>query len=232
MSAARPPAPLIVLEGIDGSGKGTQSALLADRLRKAGRRVALLSFPRYRETFFGARIGEFLNGDYGRLDQLHPFLISLLYAGDRLESKQTLETARAEYDVVILDRYVPSNIAHQSAKCDGPARAQLKDWIERIEYEIFGLPRPELVILLEIPLERSQELIANKRQRSYTDRQKDLQEADVGYLSKVRDVYLELARTTQNWRRVDVATDRELRPIESIADDVLRAATELLGSSM
>lgn len=101
-------APLIVIEGIDGSGKGTQAQQLTERLAATGRRVRLLSFPRYRETLFGHAIGDFLNGRFGQLNEVHPFLASVLYAADRFESKSVLTDALQQSDVVICDRYVPS----------------------------------------------------------------------------------------------------------------------------
>ena len=104
---------LIAIEGIDGSGKGTQAQRLAQSLEAGGESVRLLSFPRYEQTAFGRRIGHFLNGRYGQLDQVDPLLVSLLYAGDRFESKGVLLDAIAGCDVVVLDRYVPSNIAHK-----------------------------------------------------------------------------------------------------------------------
>src|SRR5436309_12852628 len=102
---------LIAIEGIDGSGKGTQARRLIERLAASGRRAALLSFPRYGETLFGRAIGEFLNGRFGTLDQVHPFLASLLYAGDRFESRRLLAELLATHDVVVLDRYVASHLA-------------------------------------------------------------------------------------------------------------------------
>jgi dTMP kinase len=226
-SFGAPAAPLIVLEGIDGSGKGTQSALLAELLERQGLRAPLLSFPRYQSTFFGQRIGEFLDGQFGALDQLDPFLISLLYAGDRFESRQVLAQARAESDVVILDRYVPSNIAHQTSKLELPRREILREWIEHIEYEIFSLPRPDLVVLLDISLPDSQELISRKNRRSYTDRVADLQEADTAYLARVRDVYLELARQ-DGWRVIPVSQGTQLRSVEEISDEISRVVGETL----
>lgn len=217
-----PLAPLIVLEGIDGSGKGTQSARLVDRLIRHGLRAALLSFPRYQATFFGARIGEFLDGQFGPLEQLDPFLISLLYAGDRFESRQTLLDARSRSDIVVLDRYVPSNIAHQSAKREGPQRDQLRSWIEQLEYEIFELPRPNLVVLLDIPVEASQQLIRKKSRRTYTDQATDLQEADTKYLQRVREVYLTLAANASGWAVVPVTSDESIRPVEDVEEEVWR----------
>jgi dTMP kinase len=120
---------LVVIEGIDGSGTGTQASRLRERLEQRGLRVGLLSFPRYSETFFGQRIGDFLNRKFGELHEVDPFLAALLYAGDRLESKAELNRQLASSDVLILDRYVPSNIAHQAGKRTGAERRQLAEWI-------------------------------------------------------------------------------------------------------
>ncbi|MFO1019900.1 MAG: hypothetical protein U0903_04295 [Planctomycetales bacterium] len=127
---------LIDIEGIDGSGKGTQAALLQKRLQAEGFRTSLISFPRYKETFFGGRVASFLNGQFGTLEQVDPFLVSLLYAGDRLESREWLLEQIAQHDVVIFDRYVSSNLAHQGSKKTGAAREELIRAIERIEFEI------------------------------------------------------------------------------------------------
>jgi len=188
---------LVVIEGIDGSGKGTQASRLRERLEQRGLRVGLLSFPRYSETFFGQRIGDFLNKKFGELHEVDPFLAALLYAGDRLESKAELNRQLASSDVLILDRYVPSNIAHQAGKRTGAERRQLAEWIEKIEYDIHGLPRPDLVVLLDTPADVSKDLISRKAQRDYTDAAADMQEADTDYLSRVRTAYRELANEHQ-----------------------------------
>jgi dTMP kinase len=213
-------APLIVIEGIDGSGKGTQAQQLTERLTTTGRRVRLLSFPRYRETLFGHAIGDFLNGRFGQLDQVHPFLASVLYAADRFESKQVLMDALQQSDVVVCDRYVPSNLAHQGAKLEGTARNELLRTIERIEFDVFALPRPSLVVLLDVPVEIAQRNIAAKKPRSYTDKAADLQESDAAYLQRVRDVYLQLASVDPNWRRVESARAGQQRSIADIGDDI------------
>lgn len=221
-------APLIVIEGIDGSGKGTQAKRLHEILTQQGHRCGLLSFPQYDDNFFGARIGDFLNGEFGDLGDLDPFLISLLYAGDRFESREKILAAQAESELLILDRYVPSNLAHQAAKYHGTQRAQLIEWIEKIEYEIFKVPRPSQVILLDTPVETSQNLIARKSQRTYTDQKADLQESDTTYLSEVRNVYLEVAQSQPKWTVVPVVLDGHLRTIDEIGDDILGIAQNLL----
>ena len=210
---------LVVIEGIDGSGKGTQAARLRERLQRRGLQVGLLSFPRYSETFFGQRIGDFLNRKFGELNEVDPFLASLLYAGDRLESKAELTRLLDANDVLILDRYVPSNIAHQAGKRTGAERRQLADWIETIEYEIHGLPRPDLVVLLDTPADVSKELISRKAQRDYTDAAADMQESDTDYLSRVRTAYRDLA-SERHWSIVPVTDSQGLREIDVITADI------------
>lgn len=211
---------LIALEGIDGSGKGTQARRLDERLDEAGIKAALLSFPRYEATLFGQSIGDYLNGRFGALDEVSPYLVSLLYAGDRFESRRILSEALAHNEIVILDRYVPSNLAHQGAKVPEAQRAELLDWIRRVEYGIFELPRPDLVLLLDVPVAEGQKRIAAKAQRSYTERAADLHEADAGYLQRVREVYLQLADEEPNWHRIAAEADDRLRTVDEIAEEV------------
>ena len=211
---------LIAIEGIDGSGKGTQSQRLHRRLQETGIRSALLSFPRYDATFFGEAIGRFLNGEFGSLETVHPFLASLLFAGDRFESRTMLLDSLESHEIVVLDRYVASNVAHQAAKEKGAARDRLRLAIERIEYEVFQMPRPDRTILLDLDVPRAQELIGRKARRSYTERAADIQEADGGYLADVRQLYLELASGDSRWSIVRCDAGGAIRSEEDIATEV------------
>ncbi len=211
---------LIAIEGIDGSGKGTQAKLLHERLVASEVNSELISFPRYSQTHFGATIGRFLNGEFGQLDQVDPHLAATLYAADRFESLGMLTALLASRDVVVSDRYVPSNIAHQGAKRQGDARQQLTDWISTVEYKVFGLPKADLVIHLDLPAETAQELIAKKAKRDYTDKAADLQEADRDYLTAVRQAYLDLAATEENWQTVSLLDGERLRSIDEVGDDI------------
>jgi dTMP kinase len=215
---------LIAIEGIDGSGKGTQAALLRDALIARGLKTALISFPRYQETFFGARIGDFLNGRFGSLDEVHPFLAATLFAGDRLESRPMLMQALETHDVVVLDRYVASNIAHQAAKRGGDERRTLAQWILNLEFSVNQLPRPDLAILLDLPAQAAQTLIAKKNARTYTDRAADLQEADATYLENVRQVYLALAAEDPHWNIIEVDREKAIRSIDAISSEALQLA--------
>lgn len=215
-------ARLIAIEGIDGSGKGTQAKRLVTRLQRRGLTTALLSFPRYGDTLFGRAIGEFLNGSFGSLDQVHPQLAALLFAGDRFESRTLLLQMMADHDVVVLDRYVASNIAHQGAKLPASARGQLVDFISQLEFGVYALPRPDLKILLDVSIEQSQQLITLKDSRDYTDLVADLQEADTDYMTRVRSVYRDLAASEPGWFRIACQSGGVLRSIESVSDEILQ----------
>jgi len=218
---------LIDIEGIDGSGKGTQAQRLCDRLKSAGVSASLISFPRYEATLFGRAVGEFLNGKFGSLDEVHPFLVSLLFAGDRFESKSFLHEKIAGSDVVVLDRYVPSNVAHQASKLEGAERADLTKRILEIEFTLFGLPRPDVVVWLDLPVGQAQELIAQKAARNYTSRKADIQEADGRYLERVREVYQELARNGPNWHTIACSDGTRLRSIDEIAESIWQVVKSL-----
>ncbi|MCA9050720.1 MAG: thymidylate kinase [Planctomycetaceae bacterium] len=223
---------LIAIEGIDGAGKGTHARQLVERLILSGVRVTSLQFPRYSETTFGAAIGDFLNGRFGSLDQVHPQLASVLYAGDRFESRPVLQAAIDNHDIVILDRFTGSNLAHQSAKLDGAERTELIRWIDHVEHVVFGLPRPDLVILIDISSDWSRKLVSRKAARDYTDNEADLHESDLSYLERVRRCYLQLADQREEWRVVEsLDTAGNLRTISDINNEMLDIITEHISVS-
>ena len=215
-------ATLIAIEGIDGAGKGTQANRLVASLRDMGLKADSLQFPRYAATTFGSAIGDFLNGRFGSLNEVHPQLAAVLYAGDRYESRSLLLKMLDDNDVVVLDRFVGSNLAHQAAKLDGDARTALIKWIEKIEFEVFALPRPQLTILIDMSSQMSRELVARKATRDYTTQEADLQESDLPYLEKVRRCYLALAHSRLDWRTVHgLRDDGSLRTIDDVAAEIL-----------
>ena len=215
---------LIAIEGIDGSGKGTQARQLQKWLQTQGYTASLISFPRYSETHFGATIGRFLNGEFGQLDQVDPHLAATLYAADRFESRNVLLEQLSSSQVVVADRYVPSNMAHQGAKQCGEKRQRLQEWIEQVEYGVFQLPRAELVIHLDVPAEIAQQLIAKKAKRDYTEKTADLQEEDSVYLNEVRQSYLEIAARDANWQTISLMAGDTLRTVDEIGSEIARTA--------
>jgi dTMP kinase len=213
----------VVLEGIDGSGKGTQAAKLAQTAVADGRTVASFSFPLYDDNPFSRAIGQYLNGELGSLDEVHPALSALLYACDRFHARPDLERAIEECDLVVCDRYVASNLAHQGSQLQGEERARFLDWLLEVEYGEFRLPKPDLVVLLDAHPKLARELVAKKGARSYTSLEADILESDEAHGDASRAIYLELARR-DDWHLVGAAReDGSVRDIDEIAADVWAA---------
>jgi dTMP kinase len=213
----------IVLEGIDGSGKRTQLEMLARALeeRKAG--FTQISFPRY-DGFFGKMVAGFLNGDFGQLDAIDAHFSALLYAGDRLEAKPGMEGSLAAGMILLSDRYIGSNLAHQSARVPTEKRGEFLEWLKRLEYEIYALPPEDLVIYLRVPAAEAHRLVGRKGARDYTKLQRDLLEADIVHLEAASEVYDQLARQA-NWVRIECfdAAAHVLRAPEEIHKEILAA---------
>src|ERR1700722_14676848 len=142
---------LIVLEGIDGSGKGTQLQLLANAFKSRNVPFTQIGFPNY-QGFFGKMAGQFLNGDFGPLHAVDAHLSALLYAGDRWELKPTIEQYLAEGQAVLADRYIASNLAHQGARVAPAQRNEFLAWLKRLEYDVYGLAPEDLVLYLRLPV--------------------------------------------------------------------------------
>jgi len=196
-----PAGTLIALEGIDGAGKRTQAELLGRALQARGVPCAHFSFPRY-ESSFGRLVARFLNGDFGRLDAVDPHFSALLYAGDRFEAKPALQAALAAGKTILTDRYVGSNLAHQTARVAPAQRAEFLAWLRQLEYGIYGLPAEDLVILLRRAPAEAQQMVGNKAARDYTNRKHDLQESDLTHLEQTALIYDQLAGGA-NWVTVE-----------------------------
>lgn len=213
---------LIAMEGIDGAGKRTQIALLERALRRAGVRVERISFPRY-GSFFGRLVGRYLNGEFGSLADVDAHLSAVLYAGDRLESRPWLEIALRAGKLVLADRYIASNLAHQAARVPSTKRAGFLRWLAELEYGVFRLPREHRVIYLRVPARAAQRLVMKKSARSYTRRKKDLQEASRKHLEEASKVYDRLARQ-ENWTTIECfdARRRVMKTPDQIHKDIVR----------
>ena len=219
---------LLAIEGIDGAGKGTQAARLAETAAESGRRVASFSFPLYDDNPFSRAVADYLNGEFGAADEVHPELAALLYAGDRFHARPHIVAALQENDLVVCDRYVASNQAHQGGKLSGEARRRLLDWLEEVEYGEFALPRPALVILLDAPVALARRLVGRKAARGYTTLEADIHEADAVHSSATREVYLELAER-DGWQVVSTADkDGTARDVDGIAAEIWDAVEPLL----
>jgi dTMP kinase len=222
------PGKLIAIEGIDGSGKRTQVDLLEKALVAGGHSVYSTGFPQY-DSWFGKMVGQFLNGDFGALESVDPHFSALLYAGDRFEAKFRLETALKLGKIVLADRYIGSNLAHQTARAPAADRPAFVSWIEHLEYNIYNLPRETLVLYLRVPPRQAQELVARKSARSYTKVKQDLQEASLRHLEDAAAMYDELSRRP-NWATIPCFDEARgsMRPQKHIATEILAAVLQVL----
>src|SRR5277367_6392117 len=208
----------IVLEGIDGSGKRTQIEALARELSHRGMALSQISFPNY-GGFFGKLVAQFLNGEFGPLSAVDPHFSALLYAGDRLESKPAIESALAAGKIVLADRYVASNLAHQGARVSREKRGNFLAWLKQLEYQVHALPAEDLVIYLRVPVAEAHRLVGEKTARNYTNLRRDLQEANFAHLESAAALYDELARQP-HWVKIEcVDADGGLRTPAAIHQD-------------
>ena len=223
---------LIAIEGIDGSGKRTQMELLAKVLEAGGSKVYSTGFPQY-DSWFGKMVGQFLNGELGALDAVDPHFTALLYAGDRFEAKSKLEAALDAGKIVLIDRYIGSNLAHQTARVAAANRADFRRWIEHLEYNIYDLPREDLILYLRVPPAEGQKLVAQKSKRSYTNAKQDLLEASLRHLQDAGAVYDQLARNAP-WVTIECFDPKtsSMRGVDSIAREVLAAVEPLLRTTV
>lgn len=206
---------LVAVEGIDGSGKGTQSRRILDALTANGFSASLVQFPRYSDTFFGREIGHYLNGEFGALMDVHPKLGALLYAGDRFESVGFIAEKLAKCDVVVCDRYSPSNQAHHAAKLPREQWLQFFEWVDKLEYGIFHVRKPDIVFFLDTDSSAASNLISKKPPRNYTDRAADIHEIDTDYQSNVHSAYQFLAEQN-SWVRISCSTNGEMKGEDEI----------------
>ena len=217
---------LIVIEGIDGSGKRTQLDCLARALKERGVAFTQVSFPHY-EGFFGKVVARFLNGEFGPLAAVDPHFSALLYAGDRLESKPAIEASLASGKNVLADRYIASNLAHQGARISAGKRDEFIAWLKQLEYEVYGLPAEDLVLYLRVPAAEAHRLAGERGDRGarhYTKLRRDLQESDIAHLETASEVYDILARQPR-WAKIecfDPAT-AALRSPKAIHAEILAA---------
>jgi dTMP kinase len=222
------PGRLIAFEGIDGSGKNTQVRLVEHELVARGYYVRITSFPNY-DSWFGRLVGQFLNGDFGPLESVDPHFTALLYAGDRFEAKQKIVDALNDGTVVLADRYVASNLAHQTARVPAAQRADFFRWIEHLEYNIYGLPRENLVVYLRVPPQEAQYLVGKKTTRNYTESKRDIQEASLRHLEDAADLYDSLSRGSP-WATIQCydSARRGMRLPEEISRDIMEAVLPVL----
>ena len=202
---------LLVIEGLDGAGKSTQVGLLQNLLKERGKKFEYLHFPRTDGPVYGDLIARFLRGELGEIDNVNPYLIALIYAGDRADAKNMLKKWLDEGITIVLDRYVYSNIAYQCAKLsDQNQIAALKKWILDTEFGYFNLPKPDLSIFLDVPFQFTTRKLTEQRSgddRAYLQGQRDIHEEDLHFQERVRKIYLGL-EAEERFVRIDCSGDQ------------------------
>jgi dTMP kinase len=213
---------LVAVCGIDGSGKTVQVEKLCARAEKEGLTARSMEFPRYGEGFFAELVERYLRGDFGRNpSDVSPYLAALPYAGDRWEAAETLRGWLREGGLVVCNRYVPANIAHQGAKLDG--EAELEDycrWVRRLEYDVYGIPRPDLHLWLDMPPAAAGGLARGRSDEERPAGGEDIHEGDVAYLRQTRNVYRWLAERNDDWGRIECARDGEADSVSLISERI------------
>lgn len=219
---------LVIIEGGDGSGKATQTDLLVRRLRQEGRQVRSVSFPDY-DSESSALVKMYLRGDFGTdADAVNPYAASAFYAVDRFASYQ-MQWKRFLQDggIVVADRYTTSNMLYQMIKIESQeAQHAYLDWLWDFEFVKLGLPVPDAVVLLDVPLTVTEQLMA-KRQGKTGGTTGDIHEGNEGFLRKCHNAYDVLARR-YGWLRVSCAQEGQMRPAGAIHDDVYQLVQAVL----
>ncbi len=206
----------IIIEGTDGSGKSTQYEKMRQHLLDEGHEIVTIHFPRYKEdsSYF---VREYLGGNYGTADEVGPYTGSLFYALDRYQAARDIRQALSEGKVVLCDRYVGSNMAHQGTKFDNAEeRRGYFIWLDNLEFQMLGIPRPDINFVLRTPYEVIKERLAAKESSS-THIKKDIHEIDEGHIQKSIDAYDDLCQLfPKDFQRIDSARGEKILDIETI----------------
>jgi dTMP kinase len=216
---------LIVLESCDGGGKSTQVKIIQKYLQSKGLKSTFIHFPMYGDNEYSNIIEAFLRGEYGSIDKVDPYFVANIYAMDRFLYKYKLGRMLKTYDIVLLDRYVYSNAAFQAAKYNDTDMSSstgrtlqetMINWVLQLEFEFLDLPRPDLTLFLDVPINIVEERLSEERtgeDREYLKGKQDIHEADMEFQSKVRDIYLKLQDQliiVQNYNIIDCEVMNEL----------------------
>lgn len=222
------PGKLIVIDGVDGSGKATQTEILARRLKQAGLAVELADFPQYNTKSAGL-VENYLEGKYGSPEEVGPYRASIFYAGDRYDASFKIKNWLREGKTVIANRYVAANLGHQGGKISDPLeRQQFFDWLYKLEYEIFNIPRPDLTIILHLPAEISQELAQQRQREDWQDKTNDIHQNNLEHLKKAEQAYLEIAKTFPNMVLIEGALNGQILSREQVGDLVWQEVVKIL----
>jgi len=217
---------LFVVEGVDGAGKSTQIKLLNRFFSQKGYNCEYLHFPRTEAPFFGELIARFLRGEFGFLNEVNPWLVAMLYAGDRKDAASLISEWLNDGKIVLLDRYTYSNIAYQCAKLNDKAEQKsLMNWILGLEFSHFGIPEPGLNIFLDVPFSFTEKKLLSSRKgsdRNYLQGTHDIHENSLVFQRSVREMYLKVAESDQRLCVINCSDkDGNMLPPEKISNLII-----------
>ena len=225
----------IVLEGLDGAGKSTQIRMLRQLFADRGVESEYVHFPRFDSPVYGQLIARFLRGEFGGVQEVDPYLVALIFAGDRADAAPQIRQWLAEGKAVVLDRYVHSNVGFQCAKLPaGEERDRLADWIVNLEFGHNALPRPDLSLFLDVPFAFTERKLSEVREgddRDYLQGGQDIHEASLQLQQDVRSVYLASAAKDPSLRVVDCSdASGAMESPEGIFAKIRAELTPILGA--
>jgi len=222
---------LFVIEGVDGAGKSTQIKLLKNLFLTKGFDCEYLHFPRTETPYFGELIARFLRGEFGSLNEVDPYLVAMLYAGDRKDASDMIKTWLQEGKIVLLDRYTYSNIAYQCAKLiDESSQNKLMHWILSLEFEHFSIPKPDLNIFLDVPFAFTEKNLTKTRSgndRDYLNGSRDIHEESMAFQKQVREIYLRVSMSDDNLEVINCSSnDGKMLSTEEIFNRILKVISD------
>ena len=217
---------LIVFEGTDGTGKSTQFALLTKRLQNENVSFRRLQFPQYLEPS-SALIRMYLNGEFGENpNDVNAYAASTFYAVDRFASYQRVwKNDYASGGLILSDRYTTSNAVHQGGKLEGKAREEFFSWLYDLEFNRMGLPKPDLVLYLDMPTEITEKMMRSRE--AATGTHADIHEQDEAYLRSCREAAREIVKDC-GWTVIHCAKGDAPRTVEDIHNEVYKTVKSLL----
>ena len=222
----------IVLEGLDGAGKSTQIRMLRQLFADRGVESEYVHFPRFDSPVYGQLIARFLRGEFGGVQEVDPYLVALIFAGDRADAAPQIRQWLAEGKAVVLDRYVYSNVGFQCAKLPaGEERDRLADWIVNLEFGHNALPRPDLSLFLDVPFAFTERKLSEVREGDDLQGGQDIHEASLQLQQDVRSVYLASAAKDPSLRVVDCSdASGAMESPEGIFAKIRAELTPILGA--
>lgn len=220
---------LIVIEGTDSSGKETQTKRLFEKLEEKGLKVKKISFPNY-DSPACEPVKMYLAGAFGEdAMKVNPYPVSTMYAIDRYASFKTdWEKFYNEDGIIVTDRYVTSNMVHQASKIrDLDEKKKYLNWLEDLEYEKMGIPRPDLVIFLNMPTDMAIRLMAERKNKITGEEKKDIHERDKEYLKESHANACKIANI-YNWKEIKCNDGERIKTIEEIGEEVFFLVEEVV----